>query len=157
MSTATGASDPTPSAAVEEPQSGDAELPLLDLAVIQELDEELGESSLSRTFALDYASLWEQRRNRLARSLEREDVKAALDSVISLKVSSAMVGAVRLAHLAAQLEAAVRKGYSQEMTTLLAVIALHGTDTVSELLRWSATSPGTANPEEASPVAKASG
>ncbi|BAS16340.1 hypothetical protein AHiyo8_46430 [Arthrobacter sp. Hiyo8] len=58
---------------------------------------------------------------------------AALDAVISLKVSSAMVGGLRLAHLAERLEATVRNGDLGEGADLLAGIAVHGRATVKEL------------------------
>ena len=46
--------------------------------------------------------------NRLATSLDSGDEAAALDAVLSLKTSSAMVGGVRLAELAGELEDAIR-------------------------------------------------
>lgn len=115
------------------------ELPLVDRAVLQELEEQLGNSRLARNFADDYAGLWEQRRHRLVDALERNDLEAALDAATSLKVSSVMVGALRLAYLAGQLETAVRKDHPEEMATLLRGITIHGTDTVNELQLSSAT------------------
>jgi chemotaxis protein histidine kinase CheA len=127
-----------PSATLDVRPPAVEELPLLNPAVLQALEEQLGQSPLARNFADDYAGLWEQRQQRLVDALERNDLKAALDAAISLKVSSAMVGALRLAHLAGQLERAVRNDYPEEMARLLTDIAIHGADTVNELLLSSA-------------------
>lgn len=59
----------------------------------------------------------------------------ALDAAISLKVTSAMVGGARLAHLAQTLETALRQGNLGQAPTLLALIAAHGQDTMAELQR----------------------
>jgi hypothetical protein len=136
--TATGASDPMPNAILDVLPPAVEVLPLVDCAVLQELEEQLGQSRLARNFADDYAAMWEHRRNRLVNAVERNDLKAGLDAAVSLKVTSVMVGALRLAHLAGQLETAVRKDHPEEMATLLTLIAIHGADTVSELLLSSA-------------------
>ncbi|MDQ0241426.1 Hpt domain-containing protein [Arthrobacter bambusae] len=112
---------------------GRQELPLLDAAVLEDLEEQLGQPVIAWNFANDYASMWRQRQRRLIASVERGDRVAALDAVISLKVSSAMVGGLRLAHLAATLEATVREGELRDGADLLAAIAVHGQATVNEL------------------------
>lgn len=109
------------------------ELPLVDAAVLQDLEEQLGQPDIAWNFANDYAAMWGQRQRRLVASVGREDQAAALDAVISLKVSSAMVGGLRLAHLAERLEAAVRDGDLQDGAAQLAVIAINGRATVKEL------------------------
>lgn len=110
-------------------------LPLLDPAVLKDLTEDLGVPAMSRQFVRDYAGLWGQRKARLKESLEKEDLAVALDAVISLKVTSAMVGGSRLAHLAQTLEAALRQGNFAHAPTLLALIAAHGQDTMAEIER----------------------
>lgn len=109
------------------------ELPLLDAAVLEDLEEQLGQPDMAWNFARDYASIWGQRYLRLVASVERRDRMAALDAVISLKVSSAMVGGLRLAHLAEMLEATVREGDLGDGAALLGLIAVHGRATVKEL------------------------
>lgn len=107
-------------------------LPLLDPVVLQDLEDELGRPDLAAGFAKDYVGLWEQRERRLSASLAEEDLEAALDSAISLKVSSSMVGARRLASLAQVLESAVRGG---ELSggPVRELISVHGKATMEEL------------------------
>ena len=65
----------------------------------------------------------------------QDDREGALDAAISLKVTSAMVGGSRLAHLARTLEAALRQDNLLQVPTLLSLIAVHGQDTIAELQR----------------------
>lgn len=107
----------------------------MDRTVLDDLEEQLGRSDMARDFAKDYSALWGQRARRLVDSLEREDQSAALDAAISLKVSSAMVGGLRLACLAQMLETAVRHGDLHHRASVLAMISIHGPATVYELER----------------------
>jgi hypothetical protein len=115
------------------PALGGPELPLLDAAVLHDMEEHLGRPDLAWNFANDYAGMWVERQRSLVDSVEREDRTAALEAVISLKVSSAMVGGLRLARLAEALEAALRKGDLRDRASVLAMISLHGHATVKEL------------------------
>lgn len=110
-------------------------LPLLDPAALEALTEDLGVPGMSLQFARDYAAMWGQRQARLRESVQQADLDAALDAVISLKVTSAMVGGSRLAYLAQALEAALREGDLQQAPTLLSLIVLHGQETMAELQR----------------------
>lgn len=110
-------------------------LPLLDPVVLEELTEDLGAPDMSLKFVRDYAGLWSQRHTRLTNSVAQEDLDAALDPVISLKVTSAMVGGARLARLGHILETALRQGDLQQARALLALIDADGHDTVAELQR----------------------
>lgn len=115
------------------PSHGDQELPLVDVAVLQDLEEQLGRPDLVWNFASDYARMWRERQRSLVDSVQREDGSAALDAVISLKVSSAMVGGLRLARLAEALELTLRKGDLPEVASVLAMLSFHGPATVKEL------------------------
>lgn len=128
-----GALDPSAPAGTATPLHGNDELPLVDRTVLQTLEEQLGRAGMARNFAKDYSALWGQRERRLVDSLEREDQVAALDAAISLKVSSAMVGGLRLACLAQTLETAVRQGDLRYGASVLAMISIHGPATVNEL------------------------
>jgi hypothetical protein len=110
-----------------------AELPLVDLAVLQDLAEQLAHPAVAQNFARDYATLWTQRYQKLAAALDRQDVPAALDAVISMKIASAMVGGLRLSRLAEQLEEFIRRGDLESGLALIAAVELHGSATVKEL------------------------
>ena len=87
------------------PEGRGRELPLLDPAVLRELEDQLGAPDIAVGFARDYATLWGQRQGHLVAAVERQDRERALDAVISLKISSAMVGGLRMALLAEAVEA----------------------------------------------------
>lgn len=105
----------------------------MDPAVLLELEDQLGRADLATNFAKDYAALWEQREYRLTASLADGDCDAALDAAISLKVTSTMIGALRLARLAQALESAVHAGDVNRGGSILALILVHGRATVNEL------------------------
>lgn len=112
---------------------GDEGLPLIEPLFLQDLEEQLGSADMVLEFAKKYTSMWEQRRRHLVQSLECLDRDAALDAAISLKVSSAMVGAVQLAHLTATLETVIRSGDLKAGTALLTLIVGRGIATMNEL------------------------
>lgn len=114
-------------------QEAAAVLPLVDAAVLEELDDELAGSGLAQRFARDYAAMWDQRCSRLAAAVAGQDSESALDAVISLKISSAMVGGVRLAKLAELLEVLIRQGEFGQGQTLMERVVQDGSQTVSEL------------------------
>jgi HPt (histidine-containing phosphotransfer) domain-containing protein len=108
-------------------------LPLIDATVLDELDDELAGSGLAHRFARDYAAMWDMRLARLGTAVDSQDEASALDAVISLKISSAMVGGVRLAKLAELLEALIRQGDFVQGQAMMAGVAQDGARTVSEL------------------------
>jgi hypothetical protein len=126
---------PPQSTAAPGPASGqdDAELPLVDLAVLQDLEGQLAHPAVARSFARDYAALWTQRYQKLAAAVDRQDASAALDAAISMKIASAMVGGLRLARLAEQLEEFIRSGDLENGHALIAAVETHGSATVKEL------------------------
>jgi len=112
---------------------GGQDLPLVDAAVLHDMEEQLGRPDIAWNFANDYAAMWGQRQRSLVESVEREDRAAALEALISLKVSAAMVGGLRLVRLAETLEATLREGDLQDGAPVLAMISIHGGATVDEL------------------------
>ena len=94
---------------------------------------ELDGPELALRFARDYAAMWDQRYSRLAAAVQNQDRAAALDAVISLRITSAMVGGLRLARLAEVLEDVIRQGDFGQGQALLERVAEHGDRTVSEL------------------------
>lgn len=107
--------------------------PLVDPAALQDLGIQLESPAVAKGFARDYAKMWDQRYGSLASAVVRCDQAAALDAVLSLKTSSAMVGGARLAELAAEVESAVREGDMDQAQSLLPAVAEHGSQTVDEL------------------------
>ncbi|OAE02532.1 Hpt domain-containing protein [Arthrobacter sp. OY3WO11] len=108
-------------------------LPLVDAAVLEELEDELAGSGLARRFARDYTAMWDQRYARLAAAVDQQDSASALDAVISLKITSAMVGGLRLAKLAELLESVIRLGDFGQGQALMERVAQDGGQTVTEL------------------------
>ncbi|MDQ0677549.1 HPt (histidine-containing phosphotransfer) domain-containing protein [Arthrobacter pascens] len=108
-------------------------LPLVDASILEDLEDQLNGSELAVRFARDYAAMWDQRCARLAAAVQSEDGAAALDAIISLKITSAMVGGVRLARLAEILEKVIRQGDFGRGQELMERVAHNGDRTVSEL------------------------
>lgn len=110
-------------------------LPLLDLAVLRDLEDHL-DVPLVRNFASDYVGMWEYRCRRLAEAFAcPHGTDEALDAAISLKVTSHMIGGLRLACLAGTLEDHIRKGALQEAGVLLNEIQECGQGTVQAIRR----------------------
>lgn len=108
-------------------------LPILDASVLDELEEELADRTLIRRFATDYAALWPHRLERVAAAVEDHDQDAALDAVISVKVSSAMIGAARLSRLAETLERSLREDVQHSGQAQVRMLAQSGADSVREI------------------------
>lgn len=108
-------------------------LPLVDTAILRELEEQLDGSELARRFARDYAAMWDQRCSKLASAVQNQDLEATLDAVISLRITSAMVGGLRLARLAEILESVIRQGDFSQGLKIMERITANGSKTVSEL------------------------
>jgi hypothetical protein len=82
-------------------------LPLVDPTALRLLAEDVGARSAS-SFARDFTRIWPRRREALAAALEGTDLIVALDAALSLRTSSTMVGAARLAALTEELERRLR-------------------------------------------------
>jgi HPt (histidine-containing phosphotransfer) domain-containing protein len=110
-----------------------AAAPLVDPAALQDLGAQLDSPAVAKGFARDYTKMWDQRYRSLASALQRRDLAGSMDAVLSLKTSSAMVGGLRLAQLAGELEAAIRAGDVDHALSLLCDVAERGGETVDEL------------------------
>ncbi|MGY3378817.1 HPt (histidine-containing phosphotransfer) domain-containing protein [Arthrobacter sp. TE12231] len=110
-----------------------AAAPLVDPAALQDLGVQLDSPAVAKGFARDYTKMWDQRYRSLASALERGDLAGSMDAVLSLKTSSAMVGGLRLAQLAGELEVALRAGDMDHALSLLHDVAERGDETVDEL------------------------
>jgi HPt (histidine-containing phosphotransfer) domain-containing protein len=90
-------------------QSDDAGRPLVDQSVLDRLREELDEDEgYCTVFVGNFIDYLPRRIGRLRLALTTGDLEGAVDAVLSLKTSSQMVGAERLAGLALDLESAIR-------------------------------------------------
>ena len=108
-------------------------LPLLDLSVLAQLESQLNDARPARAFARDYIAGFGDRYLRLERSVGSRDVPAAIDAALSLRNSSAMVGAARLSALAADFETAVSSADLDAARRALPGIERCGLDTILEL------------------------
>ena len=117
----------------EQGTDGLADRPWLDPDVLLDMEDQLGGPAIPLAFARDYARLWDQRQRALVVAIEDEDRDAALDAVISVKVSSAMVGGARMSRLAESLETCIRNGDFPAGRALLDTFAGYGAATVDEL------------------------
>ena len=120
-------------AAPEDPAASGDPAPLVDPAALQDLGVQLDSPAVAKGFARDYTRMWDQRYRALAAALERGDLAGSMDAVLSLKTSSAMVGGLRLAQLAGELEGALREGDLDRALAFLHDVAERGGETVDEL------------------------
>lgn len=111
----------------------DGGVPLVDPGVLRNLAESLDSPDIASRFGSDFVAMWELRRSRLAAALARNDLPAAVDAVISLRVASTMVGAHRLAWLARQVEDGVNRGDFVVARGFMAQLETCGAETVAEL------------------------
>ena len=90
-------------------QSDDSGRPLVDQSVLDRLREELDEDEgYCTVFVGNFIDYLPRRIGRLRLALTTGDLDGAVDAILSLKTSSQMVGAERLAGLALDLESAIR-------------------------------------------------
>lgn len=82
----------------------------LDPGALTRLASELDSDELARSIARTYLRMLDSRLTRAASALERRDEIAAMDVLLSLRVSSATVGLVRLESAVRCVIDAVRRG-----------------------------------------------
>ncbi|GKV72808.1 hypothetical protein NCCP2145_21890 [Pseudarthrobacter sp. NCCP-2145] len=119
---------------------------LVDRSVLDRLGKELDDDGegYTRIFVANFITCLPGRIERLRLALTTGDLEAAVDAVLSLKTSSQMVGAERLAVLVMDLEAEMRgeasRSYLMALPKLAAAflgpIALCGSKTVHILDQW---------------------
>lgn len=79
-------------------------VPLVSGKVLGDLQEAMQDPEGVRRYLLSYLGMWDDRFLRLSATISSENVEAAVDAVLSIRTSAQMVGAVRLAALAAGVE-----------------------------------------------------
>lgn len=91
--------------------SEDQSLPALDSAALRALEDEAGEG-VSRRFVEEYLLMLPTRAAKILNCLTGTDPEPANEALISLRVTSAMVGALRLRSFCYDLERALKRGES---------------------------------------------
>lgn len=100
-------------------QSDDSGRPLVDQSVLDRLREELDEDEgYCTVFVGNFIDYLPRRIGRLRLALTTGDLDGAVDAILSLKTSSQMVGAERLAGLALDLEGAIRSDSAHNDTAV---------------------------------------
>jgi HPt (histidine-containing phosphotransfer) domain-containing protein len=88
------------------------------------------------SFLRFFVDLWPTRWERLEAAVRSGDCAAALDACLSVKSSSAMVGALRLSAAAAELEAAIRGGQRATAESLVDGIGETGERSMDAMRAW---------------------
>lgn len=83
-------------------------LPLVNPSALEMLRADLDDDAVWKVFVRNFIEYLPHRNERLRLTLTTGDVEGALDAVLSLKTSSQMIGAERLADLALDLERSIR-------------------------------------------------
>ncbi len=89
--------------------AGDIGHPLVDQSVLDRLRAELDDDGYCGVFVGNFIDCLPSRMGKLRLALTTGDLDGAVDAVLSLKTSSQMVGAERLAGLAMDLERSIRE------------------------------------------------
>lgn len=107
--------------------------PLVDLAVLQELELQVQDQAVVLAFVHEFVDLWESRYARLAQALDPLDLEIALDVLLSIKTAAAMAGAVRLSEDAGALNDTVKTGDAAAAIVLLPKLESCAQQTLQEL------------------------
>lgn len=107
--------------------------PLVDPDVLHDLEDQLDSAAAARAFVRDYVAVWDERELRLSSAVARRNQAASLDAVLSLKITSTMVGATQLVALARGLEKLLREGSLEEAAAVLPHLHRCGLRTMREL------------------------
>lgn len=107
--------------------------PLVDPNVLHDLEDQLDSPAAARAFVRDYVAVWDERDLRISSAIARRNQAASLDAVLSLKITSTMVGATQLVTLASALEKLLREGKLEEAEAALPHVHRCGVRTMREL------------------------
>ncbi|WP_312180579.1 Hpt domain-containing protein [Arthrobacter sp.] len=105
---------------------------LVSTRVLRELSEQMGPETC-RQFVGNYIDMWAGRFSRLVSALDEADFPGAMDVVLSIKISSQMAGAERLAALASLAQEMVRNADFCGLSSLIEPIQLCGEETLLHL------------------------
>ena len=105
---------------------------LIALGTLFELSEQMG-ARTCRQYIGNFTSMWDGRFTRLVRAAEIRDMEAAMDVILSIKISSHMAGAERLSALAAEAQEAASAYDFPALGVLVEAIGRCGGDTMAFL------------------------
>ncbi|KUM36090.1 Hpt domain-containing protein [Arthrobacter sp. EpRS71] len=91
----------------------------LDLSRLQSLAEELGSPEPALRFLTKYLAMLPTRVERIVHALDDHDAKETTTALLSLKISSAMVGAVETEHQCRAIESMIRANLFEDATHAL--------------------------------------
>lgn len=99
----------------------DHELPVLDSSALRTIADEAGLRT-AQAFIDEYLQLLPKRAASVMRGLAAEDPASALEALVSLRVTSAMAGAMRLEGYCQKVEQALKRGHRPDPATVKAVL-----------------------------------
>jgi HPt (histidine-containing phosphotransfer) domain-containing protein len=83
----------------------------LDLGRLQSLAEELGNPAPALRFLSKYLAMLPQRVDRIVHAVDEHDAEETTTALLSLRISSAMVGAVETEHQCRAMESMIREDH----------------------------------------------
>lgn len=107
--------------------------PLVDRSVLRDLAEQFENPAAAGAFAADFIKVWEERYAKLSAAIAACDEVASLDSILSVKITSMMVGATRMAAMAVDLEDSIRRADMDRAAGALPALEDCGIQTVRQL------------------------
>ncbi|MGR0158844.1 Hpt domain-containing protein [Paenarthrobacter nitroguajacolicus] len=90
-----------------------------DLSRIQSLADELGNPQPALRFLAKYLSMLPQRVERIVHALDEGDASETTTALLSLKISSAMVGALETEHQCRAMECMIRENHFEDAARAL--------------------------------------
>jgi HPt (histidine-containing phosphotransfer) domain-containing protein len=115
---------------------GSGKLPLVSGDIFGELQADLEDTASAHRYLIEYLQMWEGRLLRLSAAISAENEEAAMDAVLSVRTSAGMIGAVRLAQLAADIEQHLANGDTEGAASWLNELEVCGQLTMEELRLW---------------------
>lgn len=111
------------------------EQPIVSEQVFTDLQADLEEPDVTLQFLLNYLQMWDNRYTRLSEAINAGNRETAMDAVLSVRTSARMIGALRLAQRAADIERYLLAGDTQSAALLLGELEQCGGATMQQLRR----------------------
>ncbi|SDI26634.1 hypothetical protein SAMN04488693_10848 [Arthrobacter subterraneus] len=111
------------------------ELPMVSERIFTDLQADLEEPDVTLRFLLNYLEMWDGRFLRLSTAISAGNRPKAMDAVLSVRTSARMIGALRLAQRASDIERHLLAGDTRGAALLLDDLELCGQATMEELRR----------------------